>query len=80
MTGNLVAPYLLITKEFIMTKNELIQLIDGISKLDKDQLDVVVACAKFQKHLRDRLGEKIDLSTIAAFASLVAALIDSTDD
>ncbi len=63
-----------------MTKNELIQLIDGISKLDKDQQDVVMACAKFQKYLRDNLGDKIDLSTIAAFASLVGALIDSTED
>lgn len=57
-----------------MDNSKLFELINEIAQLKDDELELVIACAKFQKYLKDNLGEKIDLNTVTEFASLVSAL------
>lgn len=62
-----------------MDSNKMFELMNELSKLSEDELSLVLACAKFQKYLQSNIGEKIDLTTVSEFASLVGSLIKAVD-
>lgn len=62
-----------------MDNNKAFELINELAQLSSDELQMVIACAKFQAYLKANVGEKIDLTTVSQFASLVGALVKAVD-
>lgn len=59
-----------------MDTQEMINLIDELSKMSQKDINTVMAFAKFKVYLTENYGKKIDLSIISAFATLVSSVLD----